>query len=106
MTWQKGKSGNPKGRPKEGQSWAGMLDDIGREQVKTLDKNGKKISKKEAICRVLYRKAAEGEQWAVNALMDRIDGRPKQQTDIDLTSGGEVITGIERVIVKNVKSKT
>ena len=78
MPFKKGQSGNPKGRPKDGESWAGMLSKICEED---LTHNGKKITKKEAICRKLISEAAKGEQWAINALMDRIDGKPKQVVD-------------------------
>lgn len=97
MTFVKGKSGNPKGRPKEGESWAKMLSNICEEE---LTHDGKTLSKKEAICRRLVSEAAKGEQWAINALMDRIDGRPKTVSEIDHTSGGKEITGIVREIVR------
>ena len=96
MTWKKGQSGNPNGRPKDGQSWAGMLEKIGDEMTKD-----KGMSKKEAICRILYKEASEGNSWAVKELIDRIEGRPRQQTDMDITSGGESITNVTREIIDN-----
>jgi hypothetical protein len=39
------------------------------------------MTKREAICRKLLKLASEGERWAIEALMDRIDGKPKQQIE-------------------------
>ena len=54
------------------------------------------MTKKEDICRKILKLASEGERWAIEALMDRIDGKPKMRIDqliqsevtqkIDLTS--------------------
>lgn len=78
MPFKKGQSGNPKGRPKDGTSWAAVLDKLCQEQIQV----GKlTMSKKEAICRKLLQLASQGERWAIEALMDRIDGKPKQLTE-------------------------
>jgi hypothetical protein len=45
--------------------------------------------------------AADGEAWAVKELGDRLDGKPKQQTEISGPDGGPVdvrVGKIERVI--------
>lgn len=76
MPFKKGESGNPNGRPPMGKSWADVLRRIGEEKV-----SGQDVTKKEAICRRLYAEAAKGEQWAINALMDRIDGKPTQKVE-------------------------
>jgi len=91
MKFVKGQSGNPKGRPKDGESWAGMLSKICNE-IEGKDA----LTRKEIICRKLIAEAANGEQWAVNALIDRIDGKAKQS--LDHTTNGESIGRIERVI--------
>ena len=96
MPFKKGQSGNPKGRPKLEESWAGMMREICDEEVKV---GSATMSRKEAIARKLFSEAAKGEAWAINALMDRMDGRPKQALDVDHTSGGKEITGITRQIV-------
>ena len=88
---------NRAGRPKIGKSWAGMLREICEEEV-TL--GTEKKTRKEIISRRLISEAAKGEAWAINALMDRIDGKPRQVSEIDHTSGGKEITGIVREIVK------
>ena len=78
MPFKKGQSGNPNGRPKKGQSWADVLKRLCDEEI---DFKGEKLTKMEAIGRKLLSEAIQGEQWAINALMDRIDGKPKQVVD-------------------------
>jgi hypothetical protein len=50
----------------------------------------------------LLEKASEGEAWAIKELGDRLDGKPKQQTEISGPDGGPVrtVSRIERVIVE------
>ena len=86
--WEKGQSGNPKGRPKKGNSWSDCLKAIGEQNTVKGKTN------KELICEMLYDKAAEGDLTAINAIMDRIEGKPKQVQDIDVTSKGNEINSI------------
>lgn len=69
---------NTDGRPPKGKSWADVINRILKETVVV---NGTEMEKKEAITRKLVAEAANGEQWAINALMDRTDGKPKQIVD-------------------------
>ncbi len=88
MPFKKGVSGNPAGRPKEGTSWAAVLDKIGGEKIK-----GGELTKKEAVARKLWAEAAKGQPWAINALMDRLDGKPKQVVDQTTRQVAIVIDG-------------
>jgi len=81
MTFVKGVSGNPNGRPKDGESWAGMLSKICNE----IDGEDA-LTRKEIICRKLIAEASRGEQWAVQALIDRIDGKSKISIDQNVTT--------------------
>lgn len=79
-----GVSGNPKGRPKREWTWAGLLEEIG-ENVEPKSK--KKF--KELVGRKLWVMAANGDAVAIKEIFNRMDGMPKQSTD--LTSGGKPI---------------
>lgn len=79
--WQKGQSGNPKGRPK--------MPDI-REAMTALladEKNGKTAL--DAILARLRQMAVDGNLKAAEMLLNRAYGQPKQQ--IDHTTDGESI---------------
>jgi hypothetical protein len=69
---------NRDGRPMKGQSWAAVLEKIGGE---TIVSGKETLTKKEAVARKLWGEAAKGEAWAINALMDRLDGKPRQVID-------------------------
>ena len=92
MPFKKGQSGNPNGRPKDGKSWIWVLEKICDEKI-SMEKGGKRITKREAICRRLISEAAKGQNWAINALLDRLEGKP--QMAIDHTTKGKKITGLE-----------
>jgi hypothetical protein len=102
--WGKGESGNPKGRPKEGESWAAIIKEIssmtpdqiiklvGRDNdlgiaISQLPKNV--MMKKLVVARVLAALMFEpnGSLW--NSLMDRAEGKVGEK--VDLTTGGKVI---------------
>lgn len=76
-SWKPGQSGNPKGRPPKGQSFAEILRQVG-EEFTPVPGIEDKISKMEAISRKLWAEASKGEAWAIRELLDRIDGKPKQ----------------------------
>lgn len=95
MPFVKGQSGNPRGRPRDGTSWVQVLEKIGAEKISANDD----LTKKEAVARRLWSEAAKGQSWAIMALMDRMDGKPKQEVQQDITSGGKEIKTITREVV-------
>lgn len=90
MAFQKGKSGNPNGRPKKGNTFTDILENILLErtgEIQTID--GKKtVHGKEVLANVLYEIAADTNNApkirldAINIIMDRIDGKPTQKETI------------------------
>ncbi len=84
MPFQKGQSGNPKGRPKKGMSWSDVLKEMADEEIEG-DANVK--TKMQIIASRLWKKANEGDLKAIEMLMDRIDGKAKQS--VDHTTNGE-----------------
>jgi hypothetical protein len=46
--------------------------------------------------------AAEGEQWAIKELADRLDGKPAQETLFESKSDGALMTGIQVSFVNPV----
>ena len=83
MAFEKGKSGNPKGRPKSGTTFKDLLE-------KELSKKDGCSTKKQKMMEVLYRMAAEGNLKAIMAVMERIDGKPVQPTEVDVSGDLEV----------------
>ena len=69
---------NRKGRPPAGESWADILRQIGEE---IHPKTGKPF--KEAVSRKIWSKAVGGDVQSMKEIMNRMDGMPKQQSEIE-----------------------
>jgi hypothetical protein len=78
MAWKKGQSGNPNGRPND-KPFAETL----RLVLKETDTVSGKL-KLRAITEALVDKAIAGESWAVQHVMDRVDGKPAQESTVTI----------------------
>jgi hypothetical protein len=88
--WKKGQSGNPKGAPKRGESWAEIIKRVGEmtpgeaaQQSLTLAQKllsiGEGVTLKEAVVlRVYAALLFEPDARMFNAIMDRADGKMTQ----------------------------
>ena len=66
----RGRSGNPKGRPKGSQNFATLLRKIGRQRVRVTENGGSRyITKFEATMLQLMNKAASGDLKAIRELL-------------------------------------
>jgi len=77
--WVKGVSGNPKGKPKKGETFTDILNKVMREKSvewKTKSGRKKRISGKEAAARKLVELAVHGDMGAIKYIGDRMDGKP------------------------------
>ena len=71
--FEKGKSGNPKGRPK-----SALLTDAVRKRLA-------ESNDLEAIAKALIGKAKKGDLEAVKIIFDRLEGKPKQSLEMDVS---------------------
>ena len=76
--WEKGQSGNPKGRPKKEYCLTDILKEQGNVDIETPE--GLK-TRKQAISEKLWTMAQDGDITAIKYLMDRVDGKPLQQIE-------------------------
>ena len=72
---------NRAGRPKKGESFGEICKSIGEELVRAGDSE---IERKEAIVRIIYKKALEGDLKAAEILLDRVDGKAKQVVEANM----------------------
>ena len=85
MTFVKGKSGNPKGRPKKGLAIADILNEIGNEKtLQLIDDKEVKITNRDLLLRNTYQRGIKGERWAVEFIADRIEGKARQIMELDI----------------------
>ena len=78
MPFQKGQSGNPKGRAKKGRTLTDLLSKQGDIKDVTDEVQGKKISKKEALAKILWAMALREDLAAMKYIYNRLDGLPVQ----------------------------
>ena len=80
----KGKSGNPKGRPKKAQCIPDILRSITSEKADGYE------TKLHQILNNVVNQAVKGDQWSIQFVADRMEGKPAQvinQTIEELPSG-------------------
>lgn len=76
-----GESGNPKGRPKKGDTWADILEDISEREVIVDKSTGQKLTYKEVVALRAFQEAAKGNTLMFNAIMNRMSGYPKHRIE-------------------------
>jgi len=89
MAFVPGQSGNPAGTQPSKPFMQALGRAIAQDDAKRLRQ----------CAETLLDLAAQGEAWAVQMLADRLDGKPKQQTEVSGPDGGPIYikTGIERL---------
>lgn len=90
MPFKKGDNNiNRKGRPRKQQCIPDILRKIGKEKIEA---GGKKVSKMEALMRMVFKEAVAGNQWAVNFIADRTEGKPMQmlKQEIETTQAPQI----------------
>lgn len=86
MTWVKGQSGNPLGQ------MAGMklMAEAIRIAALDTDKTTKK-TKLRVIAERAVAAAMTGESWAVQFVADRLDGKARQETEVNVSDKREAV---------------
>lgn len=84
MPWKPGESGNPEGN-KRTRQWYATLDRAIQQD------DGKRLR---AAAEKLLDLAADGEDWAIKELGDRLDGKPRQQIEAVDDEGRTLAIGL------------
>lgn len=92
MAFQKGKSGNPGGRRREKL----FLDALTIAVKAEAEPNKTKLR---AIAEKLVEEAVAGEGWAIQQVADRLDGKPQQSIDANITDDRDLsdLSGAELI---------
>jgi len=98
--------GNPGGGyPKGKRHFATIFKEILQEEIQLKDFNGKpiKMTLSKAMSTAMARKAIRGDVNAFNAVADRVDGKPLQETNLEISTppvpiyNGKSINGRKKV---------
>ena len=93
MPFVPGQSGNPTGTQPNKPFLAQLAKAIAQDDSKRLRQ----------CAETLLDLAATGESWAVQMLADRLDGKPRQQTEVSGPDGGPI--SIERIAIQLIAAK-
>lgn len=75
--WKPGESGNPNGRPPAEDSLSNLI----REELEKVDPDTG-LTPKKVIAQLLVKLAQEGDKSAIDRVLDRTEGKPKQSMDV------------------------
>lgn len=78
--FQKGKSGNPHGRPKKGETLTDILYRTGDTEVEISP--DKRLTRKEILIERLWVLALNGDMKAIQYIFDRIEGKPAETVEL------------------------
>jgi Family of unknown function (DUF5681) len=82
MGWKKGQSGNPGGRPFGSEkAYTEALRIVSKEEVDDPKRPGERISKLRRMADVAFEKALAGENWAIQHIAERFEGKPTQMVE-------------------------
>jgi uncharacterized protein DUF5681 len=93
MGWKRGQSGNPGGRPFGSEKeYTQALRIISKQEIDDPNNPGERVTKLRRMGEIVWDKALAGENWAIQHIAERFEGRPAQM--LEYAGGGEM-----RVIV-------
>ncbi len=99
MTWQKAQSGNPKGRPKKGQTLTEIV------RATTLRANEQGVLPAQALADKLLSLANAGDLDAIKYIYDRVDGKPVETQQIGGMNGGPLTLQIVESVIASRNSE-
>lgn len=91
MVFAPGVSGNPAGKPKGTKHFSTLFKELLQEKIKLTD--GTEITMLKAMGMAMAKKAIKGDVAAFNAVSDRLDGKPKQEVEMEVTEAPTPIYG-------------
>jgi len=103
----KGNSASP-GHPKGQRHFATIFKELLREEIQLKDFNGKpiKMTLSKAMSTAMARKAIRGDVNAFNAVADRVDGKPSQEMNLEISTPPVPIYSSRSVKIVKMKNET
>jgi hypothetical protein len=105
MGWKRGQSGNPGGRPYGSEkAYTEALRIVSKEEIDDPNRPGERISKLRRMADVAFEKALAGENWAIQHIAERFEGKPAQMLE-HAKPGGQPVRRLVREFVQVVETR-
>jgi hypothetical protein len=104
--FQKGRSGNPKGRPKGSKNFATLLAEALDEKVSlTEDGRRRRITKRELVIKQLVNKSASADLRAIKQLTDIVQGVERQTGALQALPSPPAFTAADEEVIAELRKR-
>jgi Family of unknown function (DUF5681) len=104
--FQKGRSGNPKGRPKGSKNFATLLAEALDEKVSlTEDGRRRRVTKRELVIKQLVNKSASADLRAIKQLTDIVQGVERQTGASQAPPSPPTFTAADEEVIAELKKR-
>ena len=104
--FQKGRSGNPKGRPKGSKNLATLLTEALDEKVQvTEDGKRRRVTKRELVIKQLVNKSASADLRAIKQLTDIVERAERRAADSPAAPPPPAITAADEEVIAELKKR-
>ena len=104
--FQKGRSGNPKGRPKGAKNFATLLGEALDEKVSlTEDGRRRRITKRELVIKQLVNKSASADLRAIKQLTDIVQGVERRAGASPAPPSPQAFTAADEEVIAELKKR-
>ena len=104
--FQKGRSGNPKGRPKGAKNFATLLGEALDEKVSlTEDGRRRRITKRELVIKQLVNKSASADLRAIKQLTDIVQGVERRAGASPTPPSPQAFTAADEEVIAELKKR-
>jgi hypothetical protein len=104
--FQKGRSGNPKGRPKGSKNFATLLTEALDEKVQvTEDGKRRRVTKRELVIKQLVNKSASADLRAIKQLTDIVQGVERRSEAASASPPPPAFTAADEEVIAELKKR-
>jgi len=104
--FQKGRSGNPKGRPKGSKNLATLLTEALDEKVQvTEDGKRRRVTKRELVIKQLVNKSASADLRAIKQLTDIVERAERRAADSPAAPPPPAITAADEEVIAELRKR-
>ena len=96
--WQKGESGNPRGRPRKGNTLADAM------RTLLAEERSDNRTAKELLVELTFRRAMEGNMAALKLIWNYVDGMPPSRDELAISADPDLIPDFSAVTDEELRT--